>query len=59
MTVWTWWPAVFTARIYTVLGGKGLMTVNIEGPFIDAVGDSHAGSSHVCKRILAQFNTVK
>lgn len=49
ITVWTWWSAVFTARIYTVLGGKSLMIVNIEGPFIDAVGDSHTGSSCVCK----------
>lgn len=46
---------MFTARIYTVLEGKSLMIVNIEGPFTDAVGDSHAGSSRVCRLTLTQF----
>lgn len=59
ITVWTWWSAVFTARIYTILGSKSLMNVNIEGLFVDAAGDSHAGSSHMCKRLLTQLNSCR
>lgn len=36
---------MFTDRIYTVLGDRSLMIVNTGRPFIDVVGDSHAGSS--------------
>lgn len=56
---WTSWATVFRARIYTVLGDKSLMIVNIEGSSIDVVGDSHTGSSHVCKWILTEFDTIK
>lgn len=43
--LWTWWPVVFRDWIYTVLGDNSVMIVDIDGPFIDAIGDSHAGSS--------------
>lgn len=42
--LWTWRLVVFADRIYTVLGDKSLMIVDIDGLFIDAFGDSHAGS---------------